>query len=283
MHIKPGNAQHIGRRTSQQDAFGFTDIHNIKQSRRFGSLCVLADGMGGHAFGEAAAKTAVATALDLYSSSVTGSSLSEALDRIVTDADRAVVEMARQRGEHGNVGTTMLVLAIQDESMYWRSVGDSRIYLWRAPYLCQMNSEHTYGNQLDHQVKNGEISQAYADQQGQREAITSYVGQGPVSEVDGNLKPFRLIDGDFLLLCSDGLFKSIDESTIIQVLKQASGPQEAADNLLAKTLAADNPSQDNVTILVIECTTNPPTRQHATSFWRRIFKAFKPRSKRATR
>jgi PPM family protein phosphatase len=283
MHIKPGNAQHIGRRSSQQDAFGFTDLHNLKQTRRVGSLCVLADGMGGHAFGEDAAKTAVATALNLFPVIVDKSSTPKALDRIVNDADQAVVETARKRGEQGNMGTTLLLVAIQDEWMHWRSVGDSRIYLWRAPYLCQMNNEHTYGNLLDRQVENGEISQSYADQQGQREAITSYVGQGPISEIDGNTKPFKLIDGDFLVLCSDGLFKSIEEATIIQILKQASGPQEAADNLLARTLTADKPSQDNVTIMVIECLENPPTRIRPASFFTRLLRAITPKIRRKHR
>ena len=277
MYIKPGNAQHVGRRSSQQDAFGFTDIQDYKQSERIGSLCVLADGMGGHAYGGDAAQTAVAIALKIYPNLVPSSSIGDVLNEIVTRADQAVIELSKARGVLGNMGTTLLLVAIHDEFIHWRSVGDSRIYLWRDPYLCQMNCEHTYGHLLERQVLKGELLKSAADQESQREAITSYIGQGPIAEVDSNLRGLRLKDGDQVILCSDGLFKTLDESTIIRVLKQATTPQEAAENLLSKTLEVQNPRQDNVTIMVIECSSEPPTRLRKRTLLKRLVSIFTKR------
>jgi serine/threonine protein phosphatase PrpC len=278
MHIKPGNAQHIGRRSTQQDAFGFTDIHDYKLAHKIGSLCVLADGMGGHAYGADAAKTAVSIALETFPQVALNSNIGEALDEIIRRADQSVVELSQERGEPGNMGTTLLLVAIHNEWIHWRSVGDSRIYLWRDPYLCQMNREHTYGSHLDREVLRGAVSQSDAEREAQREAITSFVGQGPVSEIDSNLRGLRLRDGDHVILCSDGLFKSLDESTIMRVLKQSSGPQEAAENLLTQTLALENPRQDNVTIMLIECLTDQPTKARSRSLLDRFKSMFKNRS-----
>lgn len=260
MRVIPGNAQAIGQRTEQQDAFGFSDVDNTDLTRRIGVLAVLADGMGGLAHGGEASRLAVRTFLAEYEATVLcGADLSEALDQSLRRADAAVVEFAEQRGEPGNVGCTLVALTIHEHHLHWRSVGDSRLYLWRRPGLTRLTEDHDYGRLLDQEVAAGRLDAGTAARDPARRALTSYVGQGPMNAVDGNRRPLWLASGDRLLICSDGLYTALDEPAIATRVAQALTPQEAAESLVESTLVCDLPGQDNVTVLVLECDDEPET------------------------
>jgi serine/threonine protein phosphatase PrpC len=254
MRVIPGNAQHIGRRKAQQDAFGYSDLHDEALTQKIGMLAILADGMGGLANGGEASRMAVQTVLDTYTSQVlAGATIPQALDQAVAAADTGVVAVARDLGQVGNVGTTLVALVVHDLHLHWRSVGDSRLYLWRKPYLIQVTEDHDYGQQLDRDAAAGLISADAAARDPQRRALTSFVGQGPVAAVDISRRPLWLRAGDRLLVCSDGLYNGLDEIAIAALLRQSLTPHEAAENLVNRVLAQQIRGQDNVTVLIMEC------------------------------
>lgn len=251
MHITPGNAQHLGQRTSQQDAFGFSDTDDPELTRKAGVLAVVADGMGGLALGAEASRLAVKAIIKTYAMLVREQSIPEALDTALLAADSAVAALARAQGEPGNVGTTVVAVVVHEGALFWRAAGDSRLYLWRKPYFSQVTTDHDYGRLLDQEAGMGLISHEQAQRHPDRRALTSYVGQDPVDAVDANRRPLALLAGDQLLLCSDGLYNSLDNGVMGRILEQSQDPHVAAENLVEQAIAQQLPHQDNITALVM--------------------------------
>ena len=260
MRFLPGCCQDIGQRSSQQDDYFFSDMEDVTLTEKMGVLAILADGMGGLAFGREASRLAVQTIQSVYQErALAGIALPEALDQALRAADAAVSQFSLEKGQRGNVGTTTVAMVLHQGYLHWRSVGDSRLYLWRKPYLVSLTEDHDYGRQLDRDVQAGRIGQEEADRNPERRALTSFVGQGPMELIDGNRRPFKLRSGDRLLACSDGLYNGLETAEISQVLNQSLTPQEAAENTVHKVLARQLHTQDNVTVLVIECDAEKPT------------------------
>ena len=67
---------------------------------------------------------------------------------------------------------------------------------------------------LEEKVKRGEMTQQEADNHPQKEALVSYMGMGGVKYVDRNAVPFKLVEGDHIILCSDGLYRTVCDEDI---------------------------------------------------------------------
>jgi serine/threonine protein phosphatase PrpC len=251
MQIIPGNAQHIGSRKEQQDDFGFSDIDNVTFINHGGVLAVIADGMGGLARGREASLIAKQAMLQEYDRKSVKKTVPQALIRALSVANAAVVEMARRAGLEGQTGSTLTAAVIKDDELHWVSVGDSRIYLYRRGQIIQLTTDHDYARQLAQEVASGNLSAAEAAAHPQRQALTSYLGMPFLSEIDRNEDPVILEEGDRILLCSDGLYKTIPEAEIVKFLDRE--PQPAVEGLIEATLARGKTNQDNVTVAILAC------------------------------
>lgn len=256
MSVLPGNAQHQGQRNDQQDEFWFSDIEDHQFIAHGGVLAVVADGMGGlEKGGEAsclAARVFGAAYLDKKSSQTIPNGLKNALD----EANEAVCALSHSINEYGNVGTTLVAAVIAGPSLYWLSVGDSRLYLFRQGELTQLTHDHSYGEKLKAHVAAGLLSAEEADNSPDRHALTSYVGLPVIVEIDSNLKPFCLEPDDWLLLCSDGLHGALTGAEIVETL--VGTPQEAADKLIQQVIGKALPHQDNVTVAIMAYQADTP-------------------------
>ena len=133
LYIEPDNAQTIGMREEQQDAFIFSNVYSDDENADIGCVAVLADGMGGLADGYTAASTGVEEFLNVYSSEVKDGELTlAAMEDAVYSANRAVCRI-------GNSGATLIGAVVRDKELCWVSVGDSHIYLMRNGMLRQLN------------------------------------------------------------------------------------------------------------------------------------------------
>lgn len=120
-----------------------------------------------------------------------------------------------------SAGTTLVAVSVVDGYMQFISVGDSKIYVLRNGQLRTMNREHNYYLILDEQYRRGEITQDDYLREGARgEALISYLGMGNISIMDANPIPISLIDGDIIILCSDGLYKSLSEEQIAAIIRK---------------------------------------------------------------
>jgi PPM family protein phosphatase len=262
MSFLPGNAQHIGARSSQQDSFGFGDPEDVEFLAHGGFVAVVCDGMGGMEHGDAASRMAVRAFLEAYQRKDPSESIPEALERSAREANERVVEMAHELGAAESVGTTLVAAVLidtieQSKAMYFISVGDSGLFHVSDGQIQTVNRPHIFGNLLDQAAARGTMSKEQALLHPERESLTSFIGVEVLEEIDRNVDPWPLCDGDSVLLASDGLFKTLSGEEILESLNGR--PQEWPDALVARTLAKKYEFQDNVTVLSVTVQDQPDT------------------------
>ncbi|MCC6364398.1 MAG: protein phosphatase 2C domain-containing protein [Bryobacterales bacterium] len=249
MKLIPGNAQHIGSRQQQQDAFGFSNLSNEAFRKHGGMLAVVADGMGGMAHGEIAARTALKTFLDSYQAKAETESIPDALLRSLHAANAAVFQQALTMGAAEDMGTTLVAAALWENQMFWISAGDSGIFLYRDEEFTQANGSHVFATDLDEKASQGMISREDALAHPEREALTSFLGMERLALIDRNLRPFFLREKDVVLLASDGLFKTLSFAGMMEAME--GDAQLLSEALVSRALAAEKPYQDNITVVAI--------------------------------
>lgn len=229
--IEFGHLTHVGlRREHNEDTYyGDTQL----------GLWLVADGMGGHEFGEVAS----ALARDAIVRNIgEGSSLEDA----IRAADREIIAQSQRRTEALPMGTTIAAVRIVDNHYKVAWVGDSRVYLWNGS-LKQISQDHSYVQEL---IDQGAITPEQARTHPHRNVVTQALGVTDpnalkVEAIEGELKP-----GLSLLLCSDGLTEEVDDTQIARILaKRDLTAQECVDQLVLAAL--EGGGSDNVTVLLI--------------------------------
>lgn len=204
-------------------------------------LWAVADGMGGHAFGDLASR-AVIDALDsLAAPDNMAHFVAAARDRL-DKVNQDLRADARTRRVPVMGSTVVVLLACGTEAAcLW--AGDSRIYLYRNGRLHQLTRDHSQAEELR---ARGAGAIAAAAGAAIANVITRAVGAADTIEVD--LATLTARDGDMFLLCSDGLSNPVDEQAIMDALAPGDCAQ-AAQDLIALALA--NGGRDNVTVVVV--------------------------------
>jgi PPM family protein phosphatase len=249
MRYLPAHAQHIGARHYQQDSLGLADPEDHAFLAHGGYLAVLCDGMGGMEHGDIASQTAVRAILDAYARKVPEESIPAALERSAREANDCVIEAALSLGLKEGVGTTLVATVLHSGFLYFISVGDSAVFHVRDGVLHMVNRPHVFANLLDQAADRGQISRSEAAQHPERESLTSFIGIHQLEEIDHNLEPWPISEGDTILLASDGMFKTLDPDEIQASL--TGHPQSWPQALVDRTLAKGNPGQDNVTVVSV--------------------------------
>lgn len=260
MRVVPGNAQHIGARKEQQDAFGFSDPSDRSFVAHGGILAIVCDGMGGHANGREAAQGAVRAFLETYAAKDPDEVPEEAMARALSAANEEVRRIARESGQEGNCGSTLVSAAIVDNRLLWTSVGDSRIYLYDGRGLRLLTEDQIYARRLEAAVRQGLLSEEDAARHPDREALTSYVGIEELREVCQGELADALAPGAAVLLCSDGLYKNLSDEDILALFDP--DPNRWAEILVRSTLDRRNSHQDNITVAVLAV--DPPVSSSTT-------------------
>ncbi|MFN8233659.1 MAG: Stp1/IreP family PP2C-type Ser/Thr phosphatase [Actinomycetota bacterium] len=202
-------------------------------------LYAVADGMGGHRGGEVASGLALETVEALANAG------EGALTDQVREANRAVFERSMTDRAVSGMGTTLTALTVDDDAAHVAHVGDSRAYLLRAGALRQLTEDHTLVNRM---VKAGEISPEEAEVHPHRNVVTRALGTEPDVQVDRQDVP--LLDGERLLLCSDGLTNMVTTEQIRAILEANPSPQDAATRLVRAANRAGG--IDNITVIVVD-------------------------------
>ena len=178
-----------------------------------GTLFAVADGMGGHAGGEVAARLAVDTLTVAFGAKPSGIGLSEA----VSEANRVVFEHSLDNPDLRGMGTTMTAAALVNEDgrdvIALVNVGDSRSYRFHEGQLTQITVDHSLAEEM---VRSGEITETEAAVHPHRHILTRALGVSEDVVVDlWRIQPAR---GDRFLLCSDGLTNELDMAQINEVM-----------------------------------------------------------------
>jgi protein phosphatase len=212
-----------------------------------GSLAAVADGMGGAQAGEVASATAADELRSLTDGGPwqTDRSADDALKQAVLEANRRIREMAAGDKSLEGMGTTVTALLSDGDVVHLAHVGDSRAYLLRGGELSQLTEDHTLVQEL---VKQGKLRPEDAKRHPQGSIITRALGADADVQVD--TATFKIVPGDRLLLCTDGLTAVVDPTTIRNVLLRTRDPQQAAERLVA--MANEQGGPDNVTVVVLD-------------------------------
>lgn len=213
----------------------------------------VADGMGGHAGGEIAAQSAIATATaraELFADPLRNGDCTpqDFLQDLMTHAHDAVLSRARLEPRLSQMGTTLVALLITSgatSTAHLAHVGDSRGYLFRDGHLTQSTRDHTL---VETYIARGLLTPETAKTYPERHVLTGAIGISHSANPD--LTAIPLHPSDILLLCSDGLTKMLDDTDIAAIMARAQGdPIRTCDRLIETSLARGG--EDNVTVVVI--------------------------------
>jgi PPM family protein phosphatase len=218
-----------------------------------GYLMVVADGMGGHAGGEVASRLAIATLINitlhvpdwiLRLDDEHAQKLMERTAMRLRQVHETLKEKARLDPRLQGMGTTMTAAFSLGNDLFVAQVGDSRAYLFRDGSLQLLTRDHTQAQML---ADLGAISQQDVACHRLRHVLTNALGS-PQLDVRAEIRRWKLVDGDRLLLCTDGLTDMIDDAAIAAVLSRESRSNETCRLLVDGALA--NGGRDNITVVV---------------------------------
>ena len=203
-------------------------------------LWAVADGMGGHEGGEWASAKLVEK-LEEIELPEDFDQARELVAEAIRQANRSILVEARQRGKQ--MGSTIVVLMVQDQRYAVIWVGDSRAYVLRDGELQLLSRDHT---QVQEMVDRGIMKPEEAVGHPMGHILSRAVGvreEVQVDQVTGDVIP-----GDVFLVCSDGLHGYVDEKEIARLLARGS-PEQASEDLVEVTL--QNGAPDNVTVIAV--------------------------------
>lgn len=250
-YVNVGKSSVIGSRKDQQDCIYSDTYYDYLERNKM--ISVLCDGMGGLAGGSAASSgCAQIVVTDFYQQGKI-EDVTAFYKRGITKADKAIKAFKDNNGRPMQAGTTFVSAMILGNKLYWSSVGDSHIYFLRGNQIRRVNQEHNYRMILEKRVRNGEITSEQAMKDPQKDALISYVGMGGVKLIDSIQQPIQLEDGDYIVLCSDGLYRSVDINEVQKIVKQCGeDTQGAAEKLTACAMNKGKQNQDNTSVIVLQ-------------------------------
>lgn len=205
-------------------------------------LWVVADGMGGHDDGQLASN-AIVQALEAMAEPVDGASFIGEVRSRLADVNEQLVATAAARDGHAVIGSTVVALMTFGRFFACLWAGDSRLYQFRHGRLAQVTHDHS---QVQEMVDAGLLTPDQAENHPLGNVITRAVGVGPVLELDKATDPLE--QDDIFLLCSDGLFKAMEDATVARILDE-SAFEDVPRTLIDAALAGG--SKDNVTVVVV--------------------------------
>jgi serine/threonine protein phosphatase PrpC len=214
------------------------------------ALCMVADGMGGHAKGQEASQLAVQSLVEhvctsLFLEQMTPDAFLNLLVKDIQSANQDVYQRNQEQGT--NMGTTMTLTLVHGSSVYVAHVGDSRAYLYHEPAgLSQITRDHSLVAAL---VQAGVLEPDDIYNHPKRNQIYRCLGEKADVEVDTFV--VSLTDGHNLLLCSDGLWEMVRDPQIAAILTSPTPVTSQTANALVQAALA-NGGADNVSVIVVQ-------------------------------
>ena len=216
-----------------------------EEVRTRGWLFALADGVGGHEFGEVASRAAVEKLISGFKQAGGGEAHTALLPRLVQAANTHVFETAMATRKGGaSMATTLVTCALRFDRAVIAHVGDSRCYLIRNRQARQVTRDHTVANE---QIRLGLITKGEANGLPTSSILSRSLGNDMFVVVDSS--ELNVVSGDVLLLCSDGLHHSIKESDMVEAIAENPDLQAAAASLV--NIANQRDGRDNISVQII--------------------------------
>lgn len=230
-----------GGRKKNEDRMGYCYT-------RGSGIFILADGMGGHPLGEIAAQLALQTISALFQKEAKPvlPDVGAFLEAAALAAHREILRYATVKGMFDNPRTTLVAVVVQDGGASWVHCGDSRLYVVREAGLLVRTRDHSL---LEQRQQHPPMASKFQEPLNRNILFTCLGSPAkPVLDIAG---PVPLLQGDTLMLCSDGLWGSLSDEDI--VFELAHRPvDEAVPELVEKALRKAGDTSDNVTAIALE-------------------------------
>jgi protein phosphatase len=238
-------------RSLNEDSLLILGVVPVYRSLECGaSLFAVADGMGGHEAGDVASHAAIGAVAEMGVRDVLHpAAIEEPLPNLsdwLTDATQAASKAVydRRRDAGTDMGTTLVMGLFVGDGVTISNVGDSRAYLLKPDGIEQITTDHSLVERL---VAAGQITREEAAHHHQKNVIYRVIGDKP--RVENDIYERRLVPGEALLLCSDGLCGMVPGDQIWQIWRTSTSSQEACDRLVEAANEAGG--EDNITVVIV--------------------------------
>ena len=230
-----------GGRRINQDRMGYCFTRDAL-------LMVLADGLGGHAFGEVAAQQALQTLARQFQAQARPAIRNPAdfLQDTIMLAHREIHRYAEANRLADIPRTTVVCCLIQHGQIHWAHAGDSRFYLMRKGALLTRTRDHS---KIENLLQQERVLPMEVANHPERNKLYNCLGSPnlPLIDIGG---PVRLSPGDVALLCSDGLWGSLEEDVIVDKVTHLS-VVHAIPDLIERALGNAGEGADNTTAIAM--------------------------------
>lgn len=206
-------------------------------------LFAVFDGVGGQRAGEVASQTAAET-IEEALAHTSAASPAELIRRAIEFANRDIFEMAASNPEYRTMATTVALIHVNQNHATIAHVGDSRVYRFEDGQITLETIDHT---DLNDDLRAGRITRSQAAAHSDRNVINRALGVE--MDVEAEIKTISIREGARFLLCSDGIYKHLDEDEIARILAANEDTQRAADEL--KRIVYERGADDNLTAVIV--------------------------------
>jgi len=253
-----GNICDIGRkRTLNEDCILCINLSITSNSiAETSGLFVVADGMGGHKAGEIASRLATRemarqclSGLPELTSEETGitpaiQNPGSMVELAVGIANKTIYDVSVNDSSLQGMGTTIVAALITGQDLFVTSAGDSRCYIINENEIVQVTKDHSLAQEM---LDVGLIAPEEVRTHPRKNVLTHVLGYEEKVEADSFNR--KLYEGDYVLLCSDGLWGVLTDHQIKETVLKAVSPQQACVELVAQ--ANDMGGPDNISVIII--------------------------------
>jgi serine/threonine protein phosphatase PrpC len=248
MRVRFSGATNIGRKRDHNE-----DSIFLPTDTRLG---IVADGMGGHAFGEVASKLAVDTVMTYFQTTADAQTITWPykverdlrgdVNRMTTSimlANLEIFERAQRDPRCKGMGTTVVAIYFLDDTIVIGHVGDSRVYRWRDGELIQLTEDHSLINDY---IKMKRVTREEAESWPHKNVIVRALGMKESVQVDIITEQPHV--GDCYVMCSDGLSGMIRDDQIAHLVGTERDLDAAVERLI--DAANDEGGIDNISVVL---------------------------------
>ncbi len=226
------------------------DYFLLQQLGKHDLAAVVCDGMGGAKSGNVASRLAAELFVEElkrgYRSGMNQDSAEYLLRTAVSISNTAVYENAKLSDDMNGMGTTLVALLIIGKKAYFVNVGDSRGYFINQGGIQKVTVDHSL---VELMVRRGELSSEQAKSYPGKNFITRAIGTEESVTCDIFCTTVR--QGDFALLCSDGLTNLLADQELLFEVIHGVHKEDCCRRLVG--IAKDRGAPDNVTAVLVAC------------------------------
>lgn len=207
------------------------------------NLFMVADGMGGRKAGDFASRYMVENLVVYFGRQGQGSpvmQLKEGIDAV----NKGLFEESMGNEELQGMGCTLVAAVVEDDVLYVANVGDSRLYLIHEGAIRQVTRDHSY---VEEMVAMGQMKRGSEDYLSRKNIITR--AMGIERSVEPDFFEIELAEGDYVLLCSDGLSNMVGDGDIKRIVTGKGSLRQKAQELIEE--ANRRGGTDNIAVVLV--------------------------------